>query len=185
MTRRGASDVRVRRAYLELAEGSPALAREALEEPLELRRALNDRRGIGIVLAGLGLMDTLLGDHDGAARELADARDLFRRAGDRWGLASALWRTADLELARGRPDEADLALAEAVTVLGETRRTALARACGLPPRASWRSSSAGRDQAEELFDEARRLYAAGSSPDLALLETALERALSRCKDAAA
>ncbi len=170
---RGASDVRVRRAYLELAEGSPALAREALEEPLELRRALNDRRGIGIVLAGLGLMDTLLGDHEGAARELADAQDLFRRAGDRWGLASALWRTADLELARGRPDEADLALAEAVTVLGETRRLRwLAHAAFR--RGELALELGRRDQAEELFDESRRLYAAGSSPDLALLETALE-----------
>ncbi len=170
---RGASDVRVRRAYLELAEGSPGLAREALEEPLALRRALNDRRGIGIVLAGLGLMDTLLGDHDGAATELADARDLFRRAGDRWGLASALWRTADLELARGRPEEADLALAEAVTVLGETRRLRwLAHAAFR--RGELALELGRRDQAEGLFDESRRLYVAGSSPDLALLETALE-----------
>ena len=172
---RGASDVRVRRAYLELAEGFPALAREALEEPLELRRTLNDRRGIGIVLAGLGLLDTLLADHDGAARELADARDLFRRAGDRWGLASALWLTADLELARGRLAEADASLVEAAAVLGETRRTRwLAHAAFR--RGEVAIELGRRDRAEELFAESRRLYTAGGrTSELASLGIALAR----------
>ena len=48
---------------------------------------------------GLGLIDTHAGDYRSAARHLAEARELFRRAGDRWGLASTLWRTADLALA--------------------------------------------------------------------------------------
>ena len=171
---RGASDIRVRRAYLELAEGSPGLARKTLEEPLELRRALNDRRGIGIVLAGLGLLDTILGEEAEAARELADAQDLFHRAGDRWGLASALWLTADLELAGGRPAEAEAALLEASTVLGETRRMRwLAHAAFR--RGELALEGGRRDRAEQLFDESRRLYAAGGhSPEIALLEAALE-----------
>jgi predicted ATPase len=170
---RGTSDVSVRRAYLELAEGFPALARRALEQPLEFRRAANDRRGIGIVLAGLGLVDTILGDFDGAARELSDARALFRRAGDRWGLASALWRTADLELARGRPDDAEAALAEAVTVLGETRRIRWL-AHGAFRRGELALELGGEDRAEELFDESRRLYAAsGYVPDHAVIEATL------------
>ena len=76
-----------------------------------LRRRLNDRRGLGLVLAGLGLIDTTAGDHESAERHLAEARQIFRRAGDRWGLASTLWRTADLAFARGRLDDAESALA--------------------------------------------------------------------------
>src|SRR5207237_1406069 len=83
-----------------------AEARRALEEALELRRRQGDRRGVGLVLTGLALVDTAAGNHARAERHLARARELFRRAGDRWGLASALWRTADLAFARDRPDDA-------------------------------------------------------------------------------
>src|SRR6201999_4048788 len=81
-----------------------------------------DRRGLGLVLSGLGLIDTLAGDHRGAESHLAEARDIFRRARERWGLASALWRTADLALERDRLDDADAALHEALAVLVATGR---------------------------------------------------------------
>ena len=74
------------------------------------------------MLAGLGLIDTTAGDYRGAERHLAEARDIFRRAGDRWGLASTLWRTADLAFARGSLDDAEAALLEARAVLGATQR---------------------------------------------------------------
>ena len=47
---------------------------------------------------------------------------MFRRAGDRWGLASSLWRTADLAFARGNVDDAEAALLEARAVVGATGR---------------------------------------------------------------
>jgi ATP/maltotriose-dependent transcriptional regulator MalT len=47
---------------------------------------------------------------------------MFRRAGDRWGLASALWRTADLAFAQESPDDAEVALQEARSVLEMTQR---------------------------------------------------------------
>ena len=43
----------VRRAYVELADGDLPAARSALERALELRRRQGDRRGLGLVLAGL------------------------------------------------------------------------------------------------------------------------------------
>ena len=46
---------------------------------------------------------------------------MFRRAGDRWGLAIALLRTAELDIERGRVGEAEAALEEARTVLGDTQ----------------------------------------------------------------
>ncbi len=69
------------------------------------------------------MIDTTTGDHEHAELRLAEARDIFRRAGDRWGLASTLWRTADLERARGRLEEAWSALREAKHVLAETTRS--------------------------------------------------------------
>ena len=119
----GRAAVLVRRAYLELAAGElAAAARAALEQALDLRCQQGDRRGLGLVLSGLGLVDTQAGDHGGAERHLAEARDIFRRAGDRWGLASTLWRTADLALEQGRLDDAEAALQEALAVLAPTQR---------------------------------------------------------------
>jgi tetratricopeptide (TPR) repeat protein len=74
------------------------------------------------VLAGLGLIDTAAGEYASAERDLAEAREMFRRAGDRWGLASSLWRTADLAFARGDVDDAEAALLEARAVVGATGR---------------------------------------------------------------
>ena len=48
----------VRRAYLELAEGDISAARMSLRDALALRREQHDRRGVGLVLTGLGLIDT-------------------------------------------------------------------------------------------------------------------------------
>jgi tetratricopeptide (TPR) repeat protein len=114
--------VLVRLGHLKLAEGSVLAARSCLERALELRRGLGDRRGVGMALAGLGLVGTFARDFDHAEAQLAEARDLFRRAGDRWGLTGALWNTADLEIACGDLDAAEAALDEALTVLVETGR---------------------------------------------------------------
>ena len=119
---RGRAAVLVRRAYLELANGSITEARACLERALVLRRRLNDRRGLGLILAGLGLIDTTAGDYESAERHLAEARQIFRRAGDRWGLVSTLWRTADLAFERGRLDDVESALREALSVIGVTHR---------------------------------------------------------------
>ena len=106
----GLATVAVRRAYTSLAEQDVAGAQAHLERALELRAGLSDRRGRGLVLSGLGLVETIAGDYARAERDLAEARDIFRRAGDRWGLASTLWRTADLAIVRGRLDDAEAAL---------------------------------------------------------------------------
>jgi predicted ATPase len=117
----GTAAVLVRRAYLDLAEGARPAAHRALRQALALRLSLGDRRGVGLALAGLGQIETA-GDEGSAERHLAEARDIFRRAGDRWGLASTLWRTAELAMARGRYGEAEAVLREARAVLGPTGR---------------------------------------------------------------
>jgi predicted ATPase len=155
---RGRAAVLVRRAYLHLAEGSTQKARGCLEQALLLRRQLNDRRGLGLALAGLGLIDTTAGDYDNAERHLAEARQIFRRAGDRWGLASTLWRTADLALERDRLEDAEAALREALSVIGETHRERWSAHTleGLAEVAALKGD-AGR--AAELFADARDRYA--------------------------
>ena len=67
-------------------------------------------------------MATRRGEHDRAADLLQEAADTFRRAGDRWGLVSTLWRIADLERARGRSAAAEERLEDAFAIVGETRR---------------------------------------------------------------
>jgi tetratricopeptide (TPR) repeat protein len=132
------------------------------------------------VLAGLGLIDTIAGRHHDSERELAEAYELFRRAGDRWGLASVLWRIADLAFARGRLDDAEAALLEARAVLRPTCRerwiantlaglAEVARARGDTARArslllDARDRYAGRHDVLGVADSERRL--AGIAKDL-------------------
>jgi predicted ATPase len=155
----GKAAVLVRRAYLELAEDAPSEAHRALEVALELRRRHSDRRGVGLALAGLGLIETSSGDYPAAERHLAEARDIFRRAGDRWGLASTLWRTADLAFGRGNLDDAEAALQEARAVLGATQRERwIANTLvGLAEVALLRDDA---ERAAALFADARDRYAA-------------------------
>ncbi len=120
---------------------------------------MNDRRGVGLVLTGLGLVDTAAGDFRNADARLAEARELFRRAGDRWGLTGALWRTADLAFAQGRVDDAQAALVEAHAVVRETGRDRWI-AHTLSGLAEVAVLKGEREQAKTLFTEARDRYTA-------------------------
>jgi predicted ATPase/tetratricopeptide (TPR) repeat protein len=119
---RGRADAWARLAHLSLAEDRCEAAAELFERAQVVRSALGDRRGVGLALVGLGAVAIRNGDHSGAARLLQEATDTFRRAGDRWGLVSALWRTSELELAREQPEAAEERLEEALRVVDETRR---------------------------------------------------------------
>jgi len=155
----GLATVSVRRAYAAFMAGDLETAREQLELALDLRSRLHDRRGRGLVLSGLGMVETVTGELDAAEAHLTIARDIFRRAGDRWGLASTLWRSADLAVARGNLDKADADLREAYAVLEETRRERwLANTlAGLAEVALLRGEPG---QALAYFAEARDRYAA-------------------------
>ena len=118
----GLATVLVRGAYISFVEGDLDAARRQLQGALELRTLLRDRRGRGLALSGLGMIETAAGEHDTAEQYLSEARDIFRRAGDRWGIASTLWRTADLAIARDELDGAEAALQEAQAVLHVTQR---------------------------------------------------------------
>lgn len=157
---RGLAAVRVRRAYLDLAEDALPAARRALDEALQMRRTHGDRRGLGLVRVGLGVIATAAGEHADAEAHLADARDTFRRAGDRWGLASSLWAIADLAFARGRLDDAEAALLEAGTVLATTGRERWI-ANTVAARARVAALHGAPTRAAALLDEARRRYASG------------------------
>jgi tetratricopeptide (TPR) repeat protein len=112
-----------------------------------------------MALAGLGLVGIFARDFDHAEAQLAEARDLFRRAGDRWGLTGALWNTADLEIARGDLDAAVAALDEALTVLVETGRD-LWIAQTTARLAETALLRGDRERAERLLIEARDLHVA-------------------------
>ncbi len=119
---RGRADAWARLAHLDLSERRPKEAADLFERARAVRSDLGDRRGVGLALVGLGAAAIQAGEHARAARLLQEAADTFRRAGDRWGLVSTLWRTAELEVARDRPAAAEERLEEALRVVDETRR---------------------------------------------------------------
>ena len=98
----GKAAVLVRRAYLEFAERDASGG---------ARAACTTRSRCGAATATGAGWDSRSRDLDSSRRRpastaarssyLAEACDIFRRAGDRWGLASTLWRAADLAFARG------------------------------------------------------------------------------------
>jgi predicted ATPase len=176
---RGQADVLVRRAYLELAEGSCDDARACLERALQLRVRMRDRRGVGMVLMALGIVETVAGEYERAEQPLVEARRLFRRAGDRWGLASALWRTADLEIAQGRLDDAEATLQEARAVVGETDRQRWI-AVTIATLAEVARLRGDPEHAVALFEQAREHYLAGGAQDGA--EAIDDRLRSLAKD---
>jgi hypothetical protein len=118
-----------------------------------------------------------MGDFDAADGHLAEARDIFRRAGDRWGLASTLWRTADLAFARESLDGAEAALNEARSVLEETQRERWlgSTLVGLADVATLRGDAQG---AAALLADARERFAARD--DARGVETVDERLRNRC-----
>ena len=113
------------------------------------------------MLSGLGLIATTTGDLADAERHLGDALSIFRRAGDRWGIVSTLWRIADLAVVRGELDAAQSALQEALVILGPTRRERwiAGTLAGLADVAVLRGD---RERAASLLADARDRYAAGT-----------------------
>ena len=114
-----------------------------------------------MALGGLGLIAILEGDHELAETQLAEAREIFRRAGDRWGLVSSLWRTADLALARGRLGDADAVLKEARAVVGETERRGWIDVT-VAMQAEVAKLQGDDTRAAALFAQAREGYAAAA-----------------------
>jgi len=148
----------VRRAYLDLAGDELAAARLALRRALELRRAEGDARGLGLVVVGLGVIETVAGKYAKADAHLSEARDIFRSAGDRWAFASSLWASADLAFARGDLDDAEASLLKARAVLEVTcrERWIANTVAALAQIATLRGQS---ERAAALFADARRRFA--------------------------
>ena len=113
----------VRRAYLELAEGDLDAARDragarARAAP-RLARPPWDRHG---ALGPRVRRHRRRRARPGRRGAFGRPRPLPACRRPLGVLASTLWRTADLELVRGRYDEADAALEQALATLGTTRR---------------------------------------------------------------
>ena len=117
----GRADVWARLANLELAEGAIDEAAVLFERALGCARGWATAAASALALVGLGRVAATAGDY-ARAEPASGGRDTFRRAGDRWGLVSTLWRTAELEQARGRLDSAEERLEQALAVVGETAR---------------------------------------------------------------
>jgi non-specific serine/threonine protein kinase len=85
------------------------VAREGLDHTGESDVTL----GRGIVGAGLGVLNWLLGDAEGAEARLREAVRIQDRLGHRWGLATSLEGLAWVAASSGRPERASLLLGAA------------------------------------------------------------------------
>lgn len=109
-------------AHLRHSQGKYREARQMYEEALAVRRALKDKRGIGLGLMYLGSAESRF-DHEKARQHFAEAQELFIEIQDTWNTintyiyyshlenivgdfdASITWLDRALELAREAEDE--------------------------------------------------------------------------------
>jgi hypothetical protein len=113
-----------------------------------------------MALSGLGRVETASGNLGRAEQWLAEARDMFRRAGDRWGLTGALWNSADLAIARADLDNAQHWLEDALTLQAGKGRDRWHAEC----LARLADTALNRDdtgRAARLLTEARDRFLAG------------------------
>ena len=138
-----------------------AAARAALEQALELRRGQRDRRGLGLVLAGLGLIDTTAGDYDSAER--APRRGPRHLPARRRPLGAREHALAD-----GRP-----------RVRARRASTTPRPRCRRPARCSARRSGSAGSRTRSPGSPRSRCSAATASGPCALLAEARDRYAAR------
>jgi tetratricopeptide (TPR) repeat protein len=191
----------LRGPYSKAAMGAGVLARDLgdlqaarrwIEESLAVRRALDDRWGIGQALNNLVSIEMIEGDHGAARTAVEESIAIWRELDDPWGLARALGGFGELLMVQGDDVSATTALHESLS---------LARAINDVQLMSWqrhhlaglllRSGEYARAEAlllesETLQREMRDRYALGRVlADLGMLATLRgdhERAVSLLRE---
>lgn len=118
-------------ANLIVRSGQPGLARPRYERALALRLAHGARTSqIASTRNDLGTCLMHLGDLEGAAASLAEARADYESADDRWGMATVTVNLAAVDVTAGRYDgalDAFRTAADEFTALGDIAHAAAAR----------------------------------------------------------
>lgn len=99
-------------------------ALDALERALEGTRAIHDDHGAAYLLVELARADVALGRPEAAEPRVLEALEIYRGMGTRPYIASTLDVLADVRAARGRPDAAAEARAEAEGLRRQLQREA-------------------------------------------------------------
>jgi tetratricopeptide (TPR) repeat protein len=76
-------------AFASYHQGDSVAAVKLLEKSLDLRRTLEDQRGLAIGLTNLGVIYIHLGDYDSAGRLMQEALQTYRQLNDLHGMAAA------------------------------------------------------------------------------------------------
>lgn len=111
--------------------GSASVARQLLEEALNLFREVDDKWGTAFALNALGDIAIYQSNFALARDQLEEGLRLFREIGDRWGSAGNMNRLAMVALNQGNHDVARALLEEALPIhraVGEKRFFALSLA---------------------------------------------------------
>ncbi|MFX9054142.1 tetratricopeptide repeat protein, partial [Acinetobacter baumannii] len=82
------------------------LARQRLQECLEIQVQLGNRRGVALARHSLALTARYRGDHREASEQLYESLQCFRDLEDLWGIVNSLEAYAMLAVARQQYDRA-------------------------------------------------------------------------------
>jgi non-specific serine/threonine protein kinase len=105
------------RAWILVRQAQPGAALPLIESGLDLARRLQEPELTGRLLTARSFAQDVVENFAGAARDAAEALQLFRQAGDRLQVGALLGNLGSHELSAGDPDSARRHLAESLDIV--------------------------------------------------------------------
>ena len=141
-------------------EKRPADARRDLTEAVALARSGNHRAEWARALTELGRIERDMGHADAALASYEEAAAMYREQGNALKLAHTIRHVGDIHQDAGRPAQAEPYFQQAIAIYRANPATpALDMANALRPLALLKDEAGQFDEADRLWDGAKKLYA--------------------------
>ena len=153
-------DSLLRRAYLARRENRLNDGKAAFTAAVDASRIAGERRLLALAVAGLGHIESDLGNTDAAVRNFAEATDILRSFEEPGALAHTVRHLGDIHRRRSEFTEAAACYEEALGIYRRDARTSpLDLANAVRGYALLKGTLGERAQAVALWEEAGALYA--------------------------